>query len=121
MEPLMHQTDGVQGLPEVDAATARQLVGAGAVLLDVREAGEWALGHAPEAAHLPLGRIREAPMTVRPGSRVVVVCRSGNRSRSATTALIAMGYDATNLVGGMTAWVAAGGLVVDPSGRAGSV
>jgi hydroxyacylglutathione hydrolase len=46
------------------------------------------------------------------------MCRSGNRSRSATKSLIAMGYDAVNLSGGMGAWAAAGGQVVDRSGRA---
>ena len=108
-------------VPSVDAADARELVRQGAVLLDVRESVEWNAGHAPQAAHLPLGRISEAPKKVRGGQRVVVVCRSGNRSRSATKALISMGYDAINLSGGMSAWAAAGGQVVDRSGRVGSI
>jgi rhodanese-related sulfurtransferase len=108
-------------VPSVDGATARDLVREGAVLLDVRESGEWNAGHAPQAAHLPLGRIAEAPKKVRDGKQVVVVCRSGNRSRSATKALISMGYDAINLSGGMRAWASAGGQVVDRSGRVGSI
>lgn len=108
-------------VPSVDGATARDLVREGAVLLDVRESGEWNAGHAPQAAHLPLGRIAEASRKVRDGEQVVVVCRSGNRSRSATKALISMGYDAINLSGGMHAWASAGGQVVDRSGRAGAV
>lgn len=108
-------------VPSVDGATARDLVREGAVLLDVRESGEWNAGHAPQAAHLPLGRIAEASKKVRDGKQVVVVCRSGNRSRSATKALISMGYDAINLSGGMHAWASAGGQVVDRSGRAGSI
>ncbi len=108
-------------VPSVDGATARDLVREGAVLLDVRESGEWNAGHAPQAAHLPLGRIAEASKKVRDGRQVVVVCRSGSRSRSATKALISMGYDALNLSGGMHAWASAGGQVVDRSGRAGSI
>ncbi len=108
-------------VPSVDAGTARDLVREGAVLLDVRETSEWNAGHAPQAAHLPLGRISEASKKVRDGKRVVVVCRSGHRSRSATKALISMGYDATNLTGGMSAWAAVGGQVVDRSGRVGSI
>lgn len=108
-------------VPSVDAATARSLVRGGAVLLDVRESSEWNAGHAPQAAHLPLGRISEASKKVRDGKQVVVVCRSGNRSRSATKALISMGYDAINLSGGMNAWASAGGQVVDRSGRVGSI
>jgi DMSO/TMAO reductase YedYZ molybdopterin-dependent catalytic subunit len=40
--------------------------------------------------------------------RLVVVCRSGGRSRAITDALRARGYDAVNLTGGMCAWTAAG-------------
>ena len=108
-------------VPSVDAAEARSLVSDGAVLLDVRENSEWNAGHAPQAEHLPLGRIREASKKVRDGKRVVVVCRSGNRSRHATKSLIAMGYDAVNLSGGMYAWSRAGGQVVDRTGRVGRV
>ena len=108
-------------VPSVDGAAARALVREGAVLLDVRESGEWNAGHAPQAAHLPLGRIAEASRKVRDGKQVVVVCRSGNRSRPATKALISMGYDAINLSGGMHAWASAGGQVVGHPGRVGSI
>lgn len=108
-------------VPTIKGAAARELVSNGAVLLDVRENTEWNAGHAPEAAHLPLGRITEASKKVRNGKQVVVVCRSGNRSRSGAKTLISMGYDAVSLSGGMRAWAAAGGKVVDRSGRAVSV
>jgi rhodanese-related sulfurtransferase len=104
-------------VPSVDGTAARELVRDGAVLLDVRENAEWNAGHAPQAAHLPLGRIDDAAKKVRGGKQVVVVCRSGNRSRSGAKALIAMGYDAVSLSGGMGAWASAGGQVVDRSGR----
>jgi len=108
-------------VPSVNGLAARDLVRDGAVLLDVRENSEWNTGHAPQAAHLPLARIAEASKKVRNGKQVVVVCRSGNRSRSATKALISMGYDAVNLSGGMHSWASAGGQVVDRSGRVGSI
>lgn len=108
-------------VPAINAVQAQDLVRDGAVLLDVRESHEWNAGHAPQAEHLPLGRIQEASKKVRGGKQVVVVCRSGNRSRHATKSLIAMGYDAVNLSGGMHAWKRAGGQVVDRSGRVGSV
>jgi len=108
-------------VPSVNAATARELVRDGAVLLDVRENAEWNAGHAPQAAHLPLGRITEASKKVRNGKRVVVVCRSGHRSRSGAKALIELGYDAVSLSGGLGAWARAGGQVVDRAGRPVSV
>jgi rhodanese-related sulfurtransferase len=38
----------------------------------------------------------------------VVVCRSGARSAYAADALVAAGWDARNLAGGLHAWAAAG-------------
>ncbi|MCW2776946.1 MAG: sulfurtransferase [Frankiales bacterium] len=43
-----------------------------------------------------------------PGVRVVVVCRQGYSSSLAAASLRAVGVDATDLVGGLEAWVAAG-------------
>ncbi len=43
------------------------------VLVDVREDDEWAAGHAPGAAHTPLGRLD--PATYSSGARVLCVCR----------------------------------------------
>jgi rhodanese-related sulfurtransferase len=108
-----------EAIPEVDPAAAAALVRDGALLLDVREPDEWEAGHAPGAVHLPLGRLpNERPA---PGCRIVVVCRSGRRSAEATRALLAWGYDAVNLAGGMQAWAAAGLPVRDPIGRPGHI
>lgn len=112
--------DGLR-VPGVDAAEAVQLVRDGAVLLDVREQAEWDAGHAPQAVHLPLGRIAEAPGRITAGRQVVVVCRSGNRSATATSALRAQGIEALNLRGGMHAWAGAGGQVVANGNRPGAV
>ena len=38
---------------------------------------------------------------------MIVVCRSGNRSATATQALRSVGIDAANLSGGMKAWARA--------------
>lgn len=92
----------------VDPAGARELVAQGALLVDVREAWEWAAGRAPGARHVPLdqlpGRVGELPRD----RTVVVVCRSGNRSAHATTMLRGAGVDAVNLDGGLRAWSATG-------------
>ena len=89
------------------------------VLLDVREADEWAAGHAPGATHVPLSRL--TPDTVPAGATVLCVCRSGGRSGKATEALRKLGLDAINVAGGMTAWAAAGLPVVRDDGQPGSV
>lgn len=107
--------------PEVDATEGDRLVAAGALLLDVREPDEWAAGHAPAAVHVPLGALAATATDDWAGRRVVVICRSGNRSRTATDALLGRGIDAVNLAGGMRAWEAAGLPVVTPSGDVGRV
>lgn len=100
------------GLPKtVDARTALALVADGAVVVDVREQGEWRTGHAPRALHVPLGDIHTAPGRLRADARVVVMCASGMRSRSGASALRRAGVDATSLAGGVAAWRAAGGAV----------
>lgn len=79
-----------------------------AVLLDVREDDEWAAGHVPGAAHLPMTTLAEHLDDVPEGSPIYLVCRSGGRSSRATQYLNANGWDAVNVAGGMTAWAAAG-------------
>lgn len=109
------------GTKEVDPFEAASLVESGAFLLDVREHHEWRAGHAPGAAHIPLGEL-PARVGELPGEeQVVVVCRSGARSLVATEALVGAGYAACNLVGGMQAWAGAGLAVVTDDGAGGLV
>ncbi len=98
--------------PQVGARAAKALVDAGALLLDVREPGEWHAGHAPDALLVPMGRVRAQQAELPRDRRIVVVCRSGGRSAAVTESLRGWGFDAVNLAGGMCAWTAAGLTVV---------
>jgi rhodanese-related sulfurtransferase len=73
-------------------------------VLDVREPGEYQQGHIPGSVLIPLGtlagRLNELPK----GQKIVVVCRSGNRSGMGTNILRKAGLDAINMAGGMNAW-----------------
>lgn len=94
-----------------------------AVLLDVRERGEWDAGHAPGAVHAPLSDLAAGatlPQAAQ-GWPLVVICRSGNRSQKAAELLSARGVDAVDVRGGMTAWADHGYPVVDGRGNRGSV
>ncbi|WP_333774245.1 rhodanese-like domain-containing protein [Streptomyces sp. IBSBF 3136] len=96
---------------------------ADAVLLDIREPDEWRAGHAPRAVHLPLSGLTAGaglPAAVR-ARPLVVICRSGNRSRRAAELLAARGADAVDVIGGMRDWAAAGLPVVDERGGDGTV
>ncbi len=94
--------------PEVGARAAAALVGAGALLLDVREPGEWQAGHVAQALLLPMGQVARHRSDLPPDRQIVVVCRSGGRSAAVAEALRTWGFDAVNLSGGMTAWAVAG-------------
>lgn len=106
-------------VPEVSAQAAAALAEQGALLLDVREDDEWAVGHAPQAVHKPLSRLTAEDVPVdRP---VVAVCRVGGRSGQLTALLAPRGIDIVNLTGGMSAWQAAGLPVVRDDGSRGDV
>ena len=99
--------------PDVPSVTPAELdrdnpVPDGAVLLDVRELDEWEAGHAPQAVHIPLGELVERVGEVPDADRLLVVCHSGGRSARATAWLVANGYAAVNVDGGMVDWARAG-------------
>ncbi|MFC5220112.1 MBL fold metallo-hydrolase [Streptomyces coerulescens] len=100
------------GLPmaRVTPAEARERTDAGAVLVDVREAPEWAECHAPGAVLAPLSALAAGePLPESARSRpVVAICRSGKRSREAAALLSARGAEVVDVVGGMRAWAEAG-------------
>jgi rhodanese-related sulfurtransferase len=101
----------------VGARAAAALAGAGALVLDVREPGEWQAGHVAQALLLPMGQVARHRSGLPQDRQIVVVCRSGGRSAAVAEALRAWGLDAVNLSGGMTAWAVAG-LPVVSTGRA---
>lgn len=109
------------GRPTVSPAQARDLQAGGAILLDVREDGEWQAGHAPKARHIPLRRLPARLRDLPPNRTVITVCRSGHRSAQAAALLARDGQDVLNLAGGMRAWARAGLPVVASGGRPGRV
>ena len=107
-------------IPEVKAVDAEN-GSVENVLLDVREADEWEAGHAPRAQWVPLGDLEGARFRLPMNRRIVCVCRSGVRSARATESLIAWGFTAANMEGGMKAWAASGLPVVRDDGTPGEV
>jgi rhodanese-related sulfurtransferase len=88
----------------------RQDAGDRFVLVDVREEGEWAAGHLPEAVHIGKGVIeRDVEKKIPdPATPVVLYCGGGYRSALAADALQKMGY--TNVIsmdGGWRGWTEA--------------
>lgn len=77
-------------------------------LLDVRQPEEFRGGHIQGAKLIPLGELHNHMNELPKNQEIICVCRSGNRSSTATRHLKAAGYQATNLDGGMIAWARAG-------------
>ncbi len=80
------------------------------VLVDVREPNEWAAGRIPGAVFNPLSSFDVSKLPSAPGKRVVLQCRSGNRSKTAL-GLAQSGGRAdvkAHFGGGMLAWQGAG-------------
>ena len=80
---------------------------ADAVVLDVREQDEYEEKHIPGAVLLPVGTITaDTAAAVIPAKDTVVLvyCRSGNRSKTASAALAELGYTEVYEFGGINAW-----------------
>lgn len=74
-------------------------------LLDVREPWEVAIAGLPGSTHIPLGQLPTRLAELQTDSDLIVMCKSGGRSRRATELLLARGFDrAANLSGGIDAW-----------------
>lgn len=75
------------------------------VVLDVREAAEYAFSHIPNALSIPLGELEERLGELNKESQVFVVCRTGNRSDLAAQKLAEQGFtNVINVVPGMSQW-----------------
>ncbi len=93
---------------EVNVQEAATLREAGAFVLDVREMSEWTAGHIPGATLIPLGELENRLVEVPKDVKILVVCRSGNRSAQGRDILLKAGYESvTSMAGGMNDWVAA--------------
>lgn len=101
----------VERLDQISVHELRAGLDAGEIdLVDVRQPGEWAQGHAPGAtfitgAELPR-RLEELDTSTKP---LAVMCGSGYRSSVAASVLARTGRRRIlNTIGGMGAWTAAG-------------
>jgi len=100
------------GGKSVNTATATQLINKrSAVVVDIREAAEFAKGHLPQAKSAPLADLpaRANGLAKDKSVPIIVVCQTGQRSGKAQAALKEAGYsEIYSLEGGLAAWQQAG-------------
>src|SRR5262249_10378313 len=104
-------------LPRISPAKAKELIEAGAVLVDIREADEHARSKIPASRHAPLSQLDRLAVDPNTGG-VIFHCRSGNRTASNADHL-AQSTDCAAYVldGGIDAWRRAGLPVIDNKGQ----
>ena len=94
---------------EISIEQAYQRYQNGDFFLDVRTNEEWDAFHVPGTTHIPLDQLADRVDEVPRDQPVVVVCRSGNRSRSGRDILLNAGFtDVVSVSGGLIAWSNAG-------------
>jgi rhodanese-related sulfurtransferase len=104
---------------EVSIADAEQAIRDADVLVDVREADEFAAGHLGGAVHISRGML-EFKFSANPAlqardTKVLLYCKTSGRAALAAAALHEMGYlNVQSLAGGFDAWAAAGKPVAKP-------
>jgi rhodanese-related sulfurtransferase len=98
------------GGPWVNTAEATHLINReDALVLDVRDPGEYGAGHILGAKNVPLSRLGDAEVAKRKDRPVIVYCDGGERSSKAVAALKKQGFArVVNLTGGLRAWQQAG-------------
>ncbi|MEY2439270.1 MAG: hypothetical protein QOI34_655 [Verrucomicrobiota bacterium] len=104
--------DAKKNVIEISAQDAAAKIGSGAaVLVDVRDAEEWAEEHVPGAIHISRGTLEWGIEEEIPDANAVSIlhCGGGGRSALAAESLQKMGYKNVQfMAGGFKAWKAAG-------------
>lgn len=105
---------------EIDPDAATAVLAEADVLIDVREADEYAAGHIAGAINIPRGllefRLSSTAELDSRALRVVLYCKTSGRAALSAVAMADMGYlDVHSIAGGYDGWVAAGKPVVKPA------
>lgn len=77
-------------------------------MIDVRTPEEFNSGHIAGAINIPVQELSERLSEVPDDKEIVVYCRSGNRSATASDILTNGGYEGVYDMGGIIAWQQAG-------------
>jgi sulfur-carrier protein adenylyltransferase/sulfurtransferase len=108
-----------QRVEMVPVDRAREEIESGTALIDVREQNEWDQSHLEAATHVPQGELVERIDELAPdrSERLLLHCRTDNRSSRMAEELAGLGYENVAVIeGGIVAWEAAGLPMTSDSG-----
>ena len=74
------------------------------ILLDVRTEGEYSAEYIPGAINIPLSDLENRIDELDSSKAIIVYCKSGGRSRTASETLAQRGFIVYNMEGGINAW-----------------
>jgi rhodanese-related sulfurtransferase len=111
--------DAKTAIREISVQEAPMAIQQADVLIDVREADEFAAGHLPGAILMPRGllefKLSGTPALSARDLKVVLYCKTSGRAALAAQSMQNMGYlNVCSLAGGFDAWVVAGQPVAKP-------
>lgn len=95
----------------IDVAEAKQMIGDGAHIIDVRDPHEYVAGHIPSAPLIPVSTVFARREELPKDGKIIFTCAVGQRSALACEMAAAAGIPADrlyNLEGGTEAWIKAG-------------
>lgn len=107
---LIHSLVGekLRGYSSISPRQCTQMINhENALILDIRENNEYSGGHIINSLHIPLSNLktRLADIEKHKAQKVIIACRSGNRSSQACATLRKEGFEQVfNLSGGVMAW-----------------
>lgn len=92
--------------PEIDIPALLTWLGEASppMLVDVRQPREYRTWHIAGVLSLPLTEVARRLQDLPRERPIVLICRSGRRSRSVARSLWRIGFDSFNLRGGMLNW-----------------
>lgn len=74
-------------------------------IVDVREPDEYTTGHIPNAINVPLSLLQQEMFDpLEKNTNYIIICRSGNRSKTASDILYKEEYTVVNTSEGMSSW-----------------
>lgn len=91
--------------PTISLDEVEEKIKEGFIILDVREAFEFNEGHIPNSINKPLSKLQEdAFSNLSKDEKYIVICRSGNRSITASDLLTVAGFTVVNTSEGVSNW-----------------
>lgn len=83
-----------------NGADISELISNGAVIVDVRTAGEYAGGHLKRSVNIPLDQLKNKLSKLDKSKPIITCCASGMRSASAKSILKSNGFEEVHNGGG---------------------